>query len=117
MATPAPHSGLSCSGKTTYATAVRADANAVLLPSIGGWSQPLADTRSPRCPSVGGMSGTDVVPRSNSVRHYSFGFANEHRASGVGGRRDAEHADAVRSRKARAAIRRGDFGACDPRRS
>ena len=37
--------------------------------------------------------------------------------SGVGGRRDAEHAAAVRSRKARAAIRRGDFMPCDPRRS
>ena len=39
------------------------------------------------------------------------------RASGVGGRRDAEHAAAARSRKARAAIRRGDFMPCDPRRS
>src|SRR3954462_4704623 len=37
--------------------------------------------------------------------------------SRVGGRRDAEHAAAVRSRKARAAIRRGDFVLCDPRRS
>ena len=38
------------------------------------------------------------------------------RVSEVGGRRDAEHADALRSRKARAAIRRGDFPDCDPRR-
>ena len=38
------------------------------------------------------------------------------RASGVGGRRDAEHAVAARSRKARPAIPRGDFRPCDPRR-
>jgi hypothetical protein len=37
------------------------------------------------------------------------------RASEVGGRRNAEHADARRSRKARAPIRRGEFGLCDPR--
>lgn len=41
----------------------------------------------------------------------------EQRASGVGGRRDAKHAAAARSRKARAAIPRGEFGPCDPRRS
>jgi hypothetical protein len=41
----------------------------------------------------------------------------EQRASGVAGRRDAEHAAAARSRKARAAIPRGEFGLCDPRSS
>jgi hypothetical protein len=38
------------------------------------------------------------------------------RASGLGGRRDAEHADTLRSRKARPAIPHGDFRDCDPRR-
>ncbi len=37
------------------------------------------------------------------------------RASGFGGRRDAERAAAPRSRKAGAAIPRGEFGLCDPR--
>src|SRR5437762_4184576 len=37
------------------------------------------------------------------------------RTSGFGGRRVAERADTVRSRKARASIRRGEFGLCDPR--
>jgi hypothetical protein len=37
------------------------------------------------------------------------------RVSEAGGRRDAEHAAALRSRKARAAIRRADFRQCDPR--
>ena len=39
------------------------------------------------------------------------------RARSLGDRRDAERAAAVRSRKARPAIPRGDFLACDPRKS
>ena len=38
------------------------------------------------------------------------------RARSLGGRRDAERAAAVRSRKARPAIPRGDFPTCDPRK-
>jgi hypothetical protein len=44
------------------------------------------------------------------------GSLDGRRASGFGGRRVAERADARRSWKARAPIPRGEFGLCDPRR-
>jgi hypothetical protein len=65
-------------------------------------------TRLPASPSSGGPGATQRAQSSMLTTWIWW-------TSEVGGRRDAEHADVLRSRKARPAIRRGDFPHCDPR--
>jgi hypothetical protein len=71
--------------------------------------------RAPLSNRLQPTSGTDVVPTFNSVRYYFVRSSSPFGRARFGGRRDAEHAAAVRSRKARPAIPRRDFAACDPR--
>jgi hypothetical protein len=83
-------------------------------------ARPLSESRTSRAPvatlaAPAGLRLAPVSPRGTSAAPVRA--LNSHRASGFGGRRDAERADAPRSRKAGAPIRRGESGLCDPRRS